>query len=78
MKDLLASGFLKRSKLQIKMLLKGRDTSVADLHRNMCKFAKILANGTPFARYFCENSLLGNWLSENLSQNLELLRSEIR
>ena len=40
----------------------------------MCKFAKIVANGTPFARYFCENSLLGTWLSKNLSQNLQFLR----
>src|SRR5258708_21743311 len=40
----------------------------------MRKFAKILANGTPFARYFCESSSLGNWLSKNLSQNLRFLR----
>jgi uncharacterized protein DUF417 len=30
--DLLAIGFFQRSKLQIKILLKGRDASVADLH----------------------------------------------
>src|SRR5260221_12876454 len=40
----------------------------------MRKFAKILANGTTFARYFCESSSLGNWLSKNLSQNLRFLR----
>jgi hypothetical protein len=40
----------------------------------MRKFVKILANGTPFARYFCESSSLGKWLSKKLPQNLQFLR----
>jgi hypothetical protein len=40
------------------------------------QFAKILANGIPFARYFCEGSSLGNWLSKKSLAKLTIFARE--